>query len=47
LILDSFNLLLFGETNLHLPYYVYAFEEMGKTGMERVNNFLFPDVIKG
>ena len=29
----GFNLLLFGETNMNLPYYVYAFEEMGKTGM--------------
>ena len=31
----NFNLLLFGETNMHLPCYVYAFEEMGKTGIGR------------
>ncbi|MCD6184409.1 MAG: hypothetical protein J7K84_01255 [Deltaproteobacteria bacterium] len=29
----NFNLLLFGEINNSLPYFIYAFEQMGKTGM--------------
>ncbi len=29
----NFNLLLFGDTNLQLPYFVYAFEQMGKIGI--------------
>jgi len=29
----SFNLLLFGDANLQLPYFVYAFEQMGKKGI--------------
>ena len=29
----DFNLLLFGETNEYLPYFIYAFEAMGKTGL--------------
>ena len=31
----SFSLLLFGETNMHLPYFVYAFEQMGSMGIGR------------
>ncbi|MCF6265495.1 MAG: CRISPR system precrRNA processing endoribonuclease RAMP protein Cas6 [Desulfuromusa sp.] len=29
----DFNLILFGETNEYLPYFIYAFEEMGKVGL--------------
>lgn len=29
----DFSLLLFGETNDYLPYFVYAFENMGETGI--------------
>lgn len=29
----DFNLILFGETNEYLPYFIYAFEEMGKIGL--------------
>ena len=31
----AFDLLLFGFANEYLPYFVYAFEEMGKTGIGR------------
>ncbi|MFK5926411.1 MAG: CRISPR system precrRNA processing endoribonuclease RAMP protein Cas6 [Desulfuromusa sp.] len=29
----DFNLILLGETNEYLPYFIYAFESMGKTGL--------------
>ncbi|MDT8379304.1 MAG: CRISPR system precrRNA processing endoribonuclease RAMP protein Cas6 [Desulfotignum sp.] len=32
------NLLLFGEINQHLPYFVYAFEQMGKLGIGKQIN---------
>jgi hypothetical protein len=32
------NLLLFGEINQHLPYFVYAFEQMGKLGIGKQVN---------
>jgi len=31
----DFHLLLFGETNRNLPYFIYAFEQMGKVGIGR------------
>ena len=31
----EFNLLLFGEVNHSLPYFIYAFEQMGKIGIGR------------
>ncbi|KPA13721.1 CRISPR-associated protein Cas6 [Candidatus Magnetomorum sp. HK-1] len=29
----DFNLLLFGDNNQYLPYFIYAFDQMGKTGV--------------
>ncbi|MBN1625216.1 MAG: CRISPR system precrRNA processing endoribonuclease RAMP protein Cas6 [Deltaproteobacteria bacterium] len=48
----AFNLLLFGDANLQLPYFVYAFEQMGKIGMgRRVNgvrgHYTLEDVTSG
>ena len=34
----NFNLLLFGEINNSLPYFIYAFEQMGKTGIGKKIN---------
>ena len=34
----NFNLLLFGETNRHLPYFIYAFDTMGRIGIGRKIN---------
>lgn len=34
----DFNLLLFGEINHQLPYFVYAFDQMGRIGIGRKNN---------
>jgi hypothetical protein len=31
----DFNLLLFGKANEHLPYFIYAFDQMGKPGIGR------------
>ena len=34
----DFHLLLFGQTNEYLPYFIYAFEQMGKIGIgKRIN----------
>ena len=34
----NFNLLLFGEVNNNLPYFIYAFDQMGKIGVgQRIN----------
>lgn len=34
----NFHLLLFGDTNLNLPYFIYAFEQIGQTGIgKRIN----------
>jgi hypothetical protein len=45
----DFTLLLFGETNDYLPYFVYAFENMGETGIgkrlgEHRSRFVLTDV---
>jgi hypothetical protein len=34
----DFSLLLFGEANRNLPYFIYAFEQMGKMGMGKKVN---------
>jgi len=34
----DFNLLLFGEVNNSLPYFIYAFDQMGKTGIGKKIN---------
>ncbi|MDI6687317.1 MAG: CRISPR system precrRNA processing endoribonuclease RAMP protein Cas6 [Desulfobacterales bacterium] len=34
----DFNLLLFGKTNDNLPYFIYAFDQMGKIGIGKKNN---------
>lgn len=34
----DFSLLLFGETNSNLPYFIYAFEQMGKIGIGKKVN---------
>ncbi len=34
----NFNLLLFGEINNSLPYFIYAFDQMGKTGIGKKIN---------
>ncbi len=34
----DFNLLLFGEVNNSLPYFIYAFDQMGKTGIGKIIN---------
>lgn len=34
----DFNLILFGETNEYLPYFIYAFEAMGKAGLGKKIN---------
>lgn len=34
----DFNLLLFGEVNSSLPYFIYAFDQMGKIGIGRRTN---------
>ncbi len=33
----DFNLLLFGEVNKSLPYFIYAFDQMGKIGIGKKN----------
>ena len=48
----EFNLLLFGEVNHSLPYFIYAFEQMGKIGIgRRINGrrgkFVLESVNKG
>jgi len=34
----SFSLLLFGEMNHHLPYFIYAFDRMGRLGVDKKIN---------
>lgn len=48
----NFNLILFGEANLQLPYFVYAFEQMGRIGIGKKNDgtrgrFVLVDVKNG
>ncbi len=48
----NFNLLLFGEISNSLPYFIYAFEQMGKIGIGRKINgirgrFILKEVING
>jgi len=34
----DFHLLLFGDINLNFPYFIYAFEQLGKTGIGKNND---------